>query len=457
MAKSLKLFFLFFIFQSTLFGCVLCKFDIPNVHIKTTITPQKENTKLEINWKFDDKFLSTLKQYDTNKNGSFEKDEQNEIEKSLLEYLSRFDYLTQIAYLPKEYKITQKDIAKIENVESNTTFQNKEMDFTYSFILPIVPKEGYKIVIYFYDKGNNFNFIVRDVILKNYDGKKSLKINSSKAEIVFDDFVPTKKEISLQIQTDSKPTFLEKLGDILEEYKNKMKALIEDIKDTNSLLSYSWLLFFSFVYGVLHAIGPGHGKSLVGAYFLSQNHSTKKALSISLLIGVVHTFSAFILTITIYFLLNMLFANIFSDIEKVATKISGAVIIIIALYLLYKKYTFKTKMSFSEMKPSHQNHSSCGCRSCTTNSTDFGVIISAGIVPCAGTVSVFLFTMGLGVYFVGFLSAIFMSIGMSFVIFVTAYLSKNIRNQGSSHKQLLKIFEYGSLAFILILGIVLLY
>ncbi len=452
MAQIVKAIFLFFILQATLFGCALCKFDIPNVHIKTIITPQKEDTRIEINWKFDNKFLSTLKQYDINKNGLFEKEEQKEIEKSLLEYLKRFDYLTQIAYLQKEYKITQKDILKVININSMSNFQNGEMDFSYSFTLPIIPKEGYKMVIYFSDLGNNFNFIVRDVILKDYDGKKSLKINSSKAEIVFDDFVQGKKEISLQVETQQKKSFLDKLADTLEEYKNKMKGLIEDIKETNSLLSYSWLLFFSFVYGVLHAIGPGHGKSLVSAYFLSENHSTKKALSISLLIGVVHTFSAFILTVTIYFLLNMLFANVFSDIEKVATKISGVIIIFIALYLLYKKYTFKKKMSFSVTKPTHQNHSSCGCGSCTTNSTDLGVILSAGIVPCAGTVSVFLFTIGLGVYFVGFLSAIFMSLGMSFVIFITAFLSKNIRNKSQSNQTLIKFFEYGSLLFILILG-----
>jgi nickel/cobalt transporter (NicO) family protein len=85
------------------------------------------------------------------------------------------------------------------------------------------------------------------------------------------------------------------------------------------------------------------------------------------------------------------------------------------------------------------------------------VILAAGIVPCAGTVSVFLFTMGLGVYFVGFLSAIFMSLGMSFVIFITAYLSQNIRKKSGSNEKVVKFFEYGSLIFILLLGMMLIY
>jgi len=453
----IKIIFLIFLFFSTLFGCNLCRFDIPNVHIKTVVTPQFSGTRFEMSWLFDKKFVSSLKQYDIDKNGLFDQKEQAEIKKSLIEYLGRFEYLTQIAYLKQEDKITQNELQKIQNVQTELLFQNGAMDFNYSFTLPIIPKKGYKIVIFFYDKGNNFNFILRDVILKEYDGKRSLQIQSSKVEIIFDTFIPKKNPIPSQKYVETNPTLLEKLASMLESYKTKMKNLIEDINETNSILSYSWLLFFSFVYGVLHAIGPGHGKSLVGAYFLSENHSTKKALSISLLIGVVHTFSAFLLTLTIYFVLNILFSNIFTDVEKVATKISGGVIVLVALYLLYKKYTYTKKITFSLQNPNHQNHSSCGCRTCSTKSTDLGVILAAGIVPCAGTVSVFLFTMGLGVYFVGFLSAIFMSLGMSFVIFITAYLSQNVRKKSETNGKILKFFEYGSLIFILILGAILLF
>ncbi|MDX9744679.1 MAG: DUF1007 family protein [Arcobacteraceae bacterium] len=87
----------FFLLTSTVFACTLCRLDIPNVHINTTITPQEKSTQCEITWFFDAKFVSSLKQYDINKNGTFDPNEQKEIVKSLLEYLERFNYLTQIA------------------------------------------------------------------------------------------------------------------------------------------------------------------------------------------------------------------------------------------------------------------------------------------------------------------------------------------------------------------------
>ncbi len=457
MIKIVQFIFLLLISQANLFGCSLCRLDVPNLHINITLTPKANTTHFEISWFFDKKFIATLKQYDLNKNNTFDTDEQNQIKKDLLEYVSSFNYLTQIAYIQKEYKIKEADLQKINNPTTHLKFENNTMEFDYSFDLPIIPKKGYKISILFSDLGNNFNFILRDVILKEYNGTKNIQIQTSKAEIIFDDFIPNKNQINIQKVVEKNQTPLEKLALLLENYKTKIKDLITNIKETNSPLAYSWLLFFSFLYGVLHAIGPGHGKSLVSAYFLSGDHSIKKALSISFLIGMVHTFSAFLLTLFIYFVLNILFANIFADIEAVATKISGGIIILVASYLLFKKLNQKKKMTFSLNKPIHQNHSSCGCGSCTTNSTDLGVILGAGIVPCAGTVTIFLFTMGLGVYFIGFLSAVFMGFGMSLVIFLTAYLTKNIKTIGGTNGKFVKFFEYGSLVFILLLGISLIF
>jgi nickel/cobalt transporter (NicO) family protein len=446
-----------FLTNLSLFGCNLCKIDIPNVHIKTVITPMSVGTKFDIVWEFDSKFVATLSQYDTNKNSIFEPNEQKEINAVLLEYLEKMGYLTNIAFVKKDTKITENLLEKITNPKTKLIFENKTMYFNYNFILPFVVKENHEMILHFFDRGNNFNFIIKDVLVQEYEKTKSFKIGSNKAEVYFYEKSVENNTTKLSVYEEKEPTLLEKLSTQLDIYKSKIKDLIQEIEKENELLAYSWLLLFSFLYGVLHAIGPGHGKSLVGAYFLSENHSLKKALGISTMIGVVHTLSAFVFTLCIYFIVDMLFSNIFTNVEKIATQISGGVIILIALTLLYRKYTFKPKMTFSTQKPLPGTHTSCGCNSCTTNSTDLGVVLGAGIVPCAGTVTIFLFTISLGAYFVGFLSAIFMSIGMSLVIFLTAYLSQNIRKKGAKNSKMVKLFEYGSLIFILVLGIVLIF
>ena len=194
------------------------------------------------------------------------------------------------------------------------------------------------------------------------------------------------------------------------------------------------MLFFAYLYGVIHALGPGHGKTLVASYFLSNDKSYAKALFISIAIGVVHTFSAFILTLVIYFMVNTFLAQFLDDTVYYTTKISALIIISIALYLFYTKYraykalqTLNKKQKFTFSTTPHIP--TCSCSSCKVenNSTDFALIISAGIIPCPGTTTLFIFAISLGLYYAGFMSALVMSMGMSTIIFFSALLSVAIR------------------------------
>ena len=231
-------------------------------------------------------------------------------------------------------------------------------------------------------------------------------------------------------------------------------------------MTYLFLLFFAFGYGVIHAMGPGHGKTLVASYFLSNDRSYTKAFFISLAIGVVHTFSAFILTLVIYFLVNTLLAQFLDDTVYYTTKISALIIITIALYLIYKKYLLYRQVEEEKNNPQFKfstspvHISTCGCASCKVdkNSTDTALIISAGIIPCPGTTTLFIFAISTGLYYAGFISALVMSLGMSTVIFFSALLSTVIRKKVlKSSETLKKYLEFGSLSLILILGSLLLF
>lgn len=56
-----------------------------------------------------------------------------------------------------------------------------------------------------------------------------------------------------------------------------------------------------------------------------------------------------------------------------------------------------------------------------------GVVLGASLVPCSGAVTIFIFTMALGEYGVGFLAAFCMSMGMSLVIFGAASLRRGLK------------------------------
>lgn len=465
----------------------MCAASVPTVEVNTHIVEKENKTLFSIDWIFHKEFLDTLAIYDTDKNGNFEDGEVEELKKSLVDYIKQFNYLTQIEYAQKEKKFYANDDFKIQPFEDKLYFKDKIMIYNFKFAANFELKKDHKIFIAFYDKNGNFNFNIKDTFVKDFDSFKSYEPKKDTVIIRFYKKTPlendtivqknTKNQTLLKHSIEKLPANQEQSDSIigylsknLEIVKNKIKFLLKDIKENSSLVSYLWLLGFSFIYGIIHAIGPGHGKTLVGTYFLNRNGSYVKAFNIALLIGLVHTFSAFILTLIIYNFIGFILNDTLVQAEKFTTKISAVLIIMIGAYLLYKKLYPKNESNFKFQKaknPSfvktnylqnniHSQNLACGCNACKTQSNDLAVVLAAGIVPCPGTVTIFIFTFGLGIYFVGFLSAIFMSTGMGLIIFITAILSSKVRKKSSPNRSLLKFLEYGSLIFILFLGFLLL-
>lgn len=450
-----KILTLLLLLGSFLYSCPMCKMEVPMVAVKSKVISKDNKTEFHITWEFNKSFVSTLTMYDENKNGKIDESEQKLIKETLEVYLKDNNYLTIIQLCDKNKEPDDKNDLKIVAFNKQMKIIKDHMYYKYSFKGDFSLKKDSYLFMKFFDKNYSFNFMMKEVKIDGFEGYKKVIKKEDVATVNFFEGNNTivKKEIKASVveyvDEPEELTMMEEFSERLRELKDKLEQTLQNIKDSNSISSYIWLLLFSLGYGILHAIGPGHGKSLVSAYFLANDNSYIKAMSVSTLIGLVHTFSAFILTYVIYYVLNSIFASYFTKIEDMAIKVSAVVIIIIALYLLNKKI---------KARKNHHNHAhtSCGCGSCSTKSTDIGVILGAGLVPCPGTVTIFIFCLSLDMVFVGFLSAIFMSIGMSIIIFVAAMLSIKVRKQTHSNEKLIKFFEYASLFFILGLGLVLL-
>lgn len=455
-----------------LFACALCSFYTPSADVAVDFKVEKETIKrLDIRWDFTNKFTSEiLKNYDENHNQKVDDAEWEKAKIALIDYIQLVHYLTTIKLYnesdsapsaPIDFRVSSWEFRLIDN----------QPVFTYSIPLERPIEHGMILSVQLTDEGKYFDFMIRQVRFQPSDAWKfEQNLNNDAA---FFSFYDKSRYIARQIAGESPTLPMQVTNDSVQEEPAKnpfiafleryLKALSDAINDyvtaineTGSFLSYFWLLLFSLLYGILHAAGPGHGKSLVASYFMAHDHSYAKAFSVSFMIAAVHTFSAFVSTLIIYFILHMFFAQFFADLTFYTTKISALLIIAIALYLLYKKLPKKPKggTKWSAHPPT------CSCGSCNldTATTDLGVIISAGIIPCPGTVTIFILTLSLGEYFVGFLSAVFMSIGMSLIILLAATLSIGVRNRLTGRfSGLSRLLDYGSLAFILLLGISLLF
>lgn len=226
-------------------------------------------------------------------------------------------------------------------------------------------------------------------------------------------------------------------------------------------MSIGTILLFSLIYGVVHAAGPGHGKTLVAGYFSANERSYPRALSIALLIAATHVISALLLSIVLYGFIHTMFSQTMQDVALYTTRLSGIIILIITLYLARQKwFYYRPKPQIIRFSVTPQHESRCGCHSCktTANSTDLGLILGAGIVPCPGTVIVFLFALSMEMFWLGALSAVVMSLGMGLTIALTAAAGTALRKKSRSYgERVLRFVDIGSVVIMFAAGTFLLF
>ena len=471
MIKILLLLTLLFNFS---FACATCQLMVPSVEVDVKLSIQeKKLSAVEFVWNFSDIYTQEMiVQFDKNGNNRLDREELDYILQAMREYLEPKNMLSLINYADENtseaigLKPIYEDLT-LNVVDGFLLFSyqaklQKEIFYNSSLSMSLVDDEGY------------FTFVVRELSLNKSDFVYTKNLYLFTASVLFQENPPVEKttvapvvpKVKTVTMTQETVTSENLQESFLKQNMEKIKSLFESIKDEKNPMTYLFLLFFAYLYGVIHAMGPGHGKTLVASYFLSNDRSYSKALFISLAIGVAHTFSAFILTIVIYFVINTLLAQFLDDTVFYTTKISALIIISIALYLIYNKYKLYKKIEEERKKPkftfsaSPTHISTCGCNSCKVDkdSTDIALIISAGIIPCPGTTTLFIFAISTGLYYAGFISALVMSLGMSSVIFFSALLSSFIRKKVlKSSERLKKYLEFASLALILILGTILLF
>lgn len=242
---------------------------------------------------------------------------------------------------------------------------------------------------------------------------------------------------------------------ILKNIYFKIGEMLSVVNSSHSIVAILGLLAFSFLYGLLHAAGPGHGKALIASYFGANNKSYSKAIIIAILIAIVHVFSAFFITMLGYYILSDILTLTVYNTNKTIMAISAIIIVAIGLNMLKNKIKHYKNTSPIKWQTAI---SSCQCSSCKVNNKeDVWIILAAGIIPCPGTITIFLLAITNGVYFYAFLSAIMMSIGMSIVMIVSAFLSIKIRDKiKSKHNMKLKYLDLFATSVIIFLGISLL-
>jgi nickel/cobalt exporter len=470
---------LLILLQAWLYGCLSCIGGV--VYVTTHLSFHVEGEQLQkigVSWYLDPAFSQiVLGDFDKNRNGQFDPPEVAAVYDNLLP-MHEVDFFT-------DFRLNGTPIPLKQLEHFDVRFEKGLV--SYRFEIPVqAPLEP---EIRFDGGYRDSEARVTSLFYRFDEGHITLEPNATARISVMprehtdrDGWVTQRLEVTLEplgsgaAETAVKPEPAEAPGFFTRSMKEMVDALhgyLVVIQERPTPGAVAMLLLLSLIYGMLHAAGPGHGKMLVASYFTAHDRSYAKAASLGIMIAAVHVFSALMLTMGIYYLMERVFSKTLQEATAYITAGSGIVIIAIALYLFRQKWrhyrrpeapvAFRAAPSASPLAPpgAPQPHtSSCGCHSCRTTqgSTDLMVVLAAGIVPCPGTVIIFMFAASMGLYLTGLASAVGMSLGMGVTIALTAIIGTRARRSARGMGETaVKAIEFGSLLVMGSLGVMLLF
>lgn len=198
------------------------------------------------------------------------------------------------------------------------------------------------------------------------------------------------------------PPFMARITAMQRELRQQMTTYARHIQETPFGRATWQLMILSLLYGIVHALGPGHGKAIVCSYFLSRKGTVKQAFVFGNLITCLHILSAVIIILALSWFVDRANIAIFHLVEGRLESISYLLIMIIGLVLLARTlYEWWTAIPDQEVQ----------CSRATTRDM-LSLSLATGLMPCPGAALILLFTLSLGVFWAGLLAMIPLALGM---------------------------------------------
>jgi ABC-type nickel/cobalt efflux system permease component RcnA len=172
------------------------------------------------------------------------------------------------------------------------------------------------------------------------------------------------------------------------------------------------VLLLSLAYGVFHAAGPGHGKTVVSSYFLANDARIRHGIIVGNFIAVVHALSALAVVLLLYFVIRGVFSTGVERANRYIQTASFGLIAVLGAFVLVQRIRGIAH---------RHNHGEDQPREISLRGL-IAVAVPAGMIPCPGAVAVILFALSLHMLWVSVLSVVSMSIGMGLTISLTALI-----------------------------------
>ena len=190
----------------------------------------------------------------------------------------------------------------------------------------------------------------------------------------------------------------------------------------NSFAAFFLGLGVAFLYGMIHALGPGHGKFVIMSYFMGREVYVLRGLVMAAQMAVVHVIAAVVIVWVADILLKTSLGIGLADVPGIR---AGSFLIIagIGVYMLYQAvrgsggHTHTHTHTHDHNHHHHHHGHSHDHPHSASHATEGGLVaLAVGMVPCPGAVLVMLYAIANDMIYPGFLLVAAMSAGIGLTI-----------------------------------------
>jgi nickel/cobalt exporter len=229
-----------------------------------------------------------------------------------------------------------------------------------------------------------------------------------------------------------------------DQLRNAIKAATKDGSAAWTLISVS------FLYGIFHAAGPGHGKAVIASYMIADNATWKRGAFLAAVSAFVQACVA-VLFVGIAVLIFGTTARNMNIAASAIEIVAYSLIVLLGLYLLWKKgasflAAWQGKPHAHDHHHSHHHHDhghdhahhhdhghdhhghSHGPEPAELKGQDWfkrGLVaaFAAGLRPCSGAIIVLVFAASQGIFLIGVGATFAMGVGVAITVTIIALLA----------------------------------
>jgi nickel/cobalt exporter len=221
-----------------------------------------------------------------------------------------------------------------------------------------------------------------------------------------------------------------------QEFYGSMSGALRNIR-TGSATTAAWtLMLLSFGYGIFHAAGPGHGKTVISAWLLATENELKRGIIIAFLSSIIQALVAISL-VSVLLLVVASAGSTARDVAGFLESASYAMIGAMGLYLIWTALRPHVQHAHHDhhhhdhhhnhVHDEHRGHAHVAeakqVRGQWSLTKAFSLAFAVGIRPCTGAILVLILANALGIYWAGVASTLVMAIGTFLTVSVIAAIA----------------------------------